>query len=131
MSTRAIAPIVGPSPAQVKRDVRGGSNEPPAPEIVERIKAIEIGRTARGKAKHLTNKEIAATVGISETQVREDLHGYKNVEKDAFVESREDIIDAEIIGDDELARALRASGHPRVSLPLSPAPKFPIPPPIV
>ena len=71
------------------------------PEIVERIKAIEIGRTARGNAKHLTNKEIAMTVGISETQVREDLHGYKNVEKDAFVESHDDIIDAEIVEEDE------------------------------
>lgn len=71
------------------------------PELVARIKAIEVGRTVRGNAKHLTNKEIAATVGISETQVREDLHGYKNVEKDAFAESNEDIIDAEIVEEDE------------------------------
>lgn len=35
MSSRAIAPIVGASPAQVKRDVRGGSFEPPAPENVD------------------------------------------------------------------------------------------------
>lgn len=39
--------------------------------------------------------------GISETQVREDLDGYKNVEKDAFAESNEDIIDAEIVEEDE------------------------------
>lgn len=38
-----------------------------------RIKAIEVGRTARGNAKHLTNKEIAETLGVSERQVKYDL----------------------------------------------------------
>lgn len=65
------------------------------PELVARIKAVEVGRTARGGAKHLTNQEIADTVGVSETQIRYDLNpSYKNVTSDAFVD---DVIDAEIV----------------------------------
>lgn len=33
MSTRAIAPVVGASVATIKRDVAGGSFEPPAPPV--------------------------------------------------------------------------------------------------
>ena len=66
------------------------------PEIVERIKAIEVGRTARGNAKYLTNKEIAETVGVSLAQVERDLKPEnKNPQMRDFV--NEDIIDAEII----------------------------------
>lgn len=68
------------------------------PEIVARIKAVEVGRTARGGSKHLTNQEIAETVGVSETQIRHDLHpSYKNVTSDAFVD---DVLDAEIVEDE-------------------------------
>lgn len=71
------------------------------PEIVERIKAIEVGRTVRGNAKHLTNQEIADTVGVSEVQVRRDLATNKSGQMTEFVESHEDIIDAEIVEEDE------------------------------
>src|SRR5699024_2533634 len=43
------------------------------PEIVARIKEIEVGRTARGGTKHLTIQEIAETAGVSERQVKRDL----------------------------------------------------------
>ena len=71
------------------------------PEIVARIKAIEVGRTTRGDSKHLTNQEIANTVGVSEVQVRRDLAPDKTDQMSGFVESSDDIIDAEIIEDDE------------------------------
>ncbi|MGP5388905.1 hypothetical protein [Glutamicibacter arilaitensis] len=65
---------------------------------MERIKAIEVGRTVRGNAKHLTNQEIASTVGVSERQVRDDLNDNNKTGRTAdFVESHEDIIDAEIV----------------------------------
>lgn len=38
------------------------------PEIVERIKAIEVGRTARGGSKHLTNKEIADAIEAKKSE---------------------------------------------------------------
>jgi len=70
------------------------------PEIVARIKEIEVGRTARGGSKHLTNQEIAETVGISEPQVRRDLAGDKTDQMSGFVDSSDgDIIDAEIVED--------------------------------
>ncbi|MGP5026999.1 hypothetical protein ACTXI4_17745 [Glutamicibacter ardleyensis] len=71
------------------------------PELVERIKAIEVGRTARGNAKHLTNKEIAETLGVTERQVKRDLAPDKSGQMSPFVESHEDIIDAEIVEEDE------------------------------
>lgn len=92
----------------------------------------------------MSTRAIAPIVGVKSDQtIRADLAATKvrddhapapepenkNPQMRDFVS--EEILDAEIIGDDELSRALRASGHPRVSLPLSPAPKFPIPPPIV
>ncbi|WP_271396000.1 hypothetical protein [Neomicrococcus lactis] len=86
------------------------------PEIVERIKAIEIGRTARGNAKHLTNKEIAATVGVTERQVKRDLAPDKSGQMSPFVESREDIIDAEIantagVSERQVRRDVSSTGH--------------------
>lgn len=64
------------------------------PELVARIKAIEVGRTTRGESKHLTNQEIADMVGVSESQVRSDLRPVsKNANSDAF----DDVIDAEVV----------------------------------
>ena len=71
------------------------------PEIVERIKAIEVGRTARGGSKHLTDQEIADTVGVSRTQIKRDLGmDDKKVHMDQNV-IHEGIIDAEIVEEDE------------------------------
>ena len=70
------------------------------PEIVRRIKAIEVGRTARGGSKHLTDQEIADTAGISRRQVQAHLND--NLRKSAQnVERNDDVIDAEIVSDDE------------------------------
>lgn len=67
------------------------------PELVARIKAVEVGRTVRGSPKHLTNQEIAETVGVSERQVREDLRPENKTGNSAgFVD---DVIDAEIVED--------------------------------
>lgn len=72
------------------------------PEIVARIKAIEVGRTVRGKAKHLTDQEIADTLGVSRSRVQNDLNGNnKKSSSGQFVDTHEDIIDAEIIEEDE------------------------------
>ncbi|WP_281712266.1 hypothetical protein [Dermacoccus nishinomiyaensis] len=71
------------------------------PEIVKRIKAIEIGRTARGGAKHLTNQEIADTTGLSERHVRRLLSGDKSGQMSDSVASVDDVIDAEVVDDDE------------------------------
>lgn len=75
------------------------------PELVARIKAVEVGRTARGTPKHLTNQEIAETVGVSERQVRDDLHDNNKSGKTAeFVPpAATEVIDAEIIEDPEEA----------------------------
>lgn len=68
------------------------------PEIVRRIKAIEVGRTARGGSKHLTDQEIADTAGISRRQVQAHLND--NLRKSAQnVERNDDVIDAEVIED--------------------------------
>lgn len=45
------------------------------PEIVAQLKSLEVGKTARGKPKHLTDQEIADTVGVSRSQVQDDLNG--------------------------------------------------------
>ena len=72
------------------------------PEIVARIKQIEIGRSARGNAKHLTNQEIADTVGISERQVRDDLNDNNKSGRTADSVTRDDaVIDAEVIEDED------------------------------
>lgn len=72
------------------------------PEIVARIKEIEVGRTARGGPKRLTDQEIAETAGISRTQVKRDLGmDDKKVHMDQNVDSDDDVIDAEIVDDDE------------------------------
>lgn len=72
------------------------------PEIVARIKSIEVGRTARGASKHLTNQDIADTVGVSERQVRDDLNDNNKTGRTAdFVDPVDDVIDAEIVDDEE------------------------------
>lgn len=72
------------------------------PEIVARIKEIEVGRTARGNPKHLTDQEIAETVGVSRRQVQDDLTGNNEKRSSAQnVTADDDIIDAEIVEDDE------------------------------
>lgn len=43
------------------------------PEIVRKLKEIPVGKTARGKDKHLTDKEVAETLGVSTSQVSNDL----------------------------------------------------------
>lgn len=65
------------------------------PELVARIKAVEVGRTARGGSKHLTNQEIAETVGVSERQVKYDLS--PSDKKGTFAPFENDVIDAEIV----------------------------------
>lgn len=75
------------------------------PELVARIKELEVGKTARGGSKHLTNQEIANTVGVSESQVRADLVSTnKSATSDAFVE---DVVDAELVEDDEPDRPMQ------------------------
>lgn len=72
------------------------------PEIVRRIKEIEVGRTARGGSKHLTDQEIADTVGVSRAQVQDDLNGNnKKSSSGQNVTADDDVIDAEIVPDDE------------------------------
>lgn len=72
------------------------------PEIVRRIKEIEVGRTARGGSKHLTDQEIADTVGVSRAQVQDDLNGNnKKSSSGQNVTPDDDVIDAEIVPDDE------------------------------
>ena len=71
------------------------------PEIVARIKEIEVGRTARGNPKHLTDQEIAETVGASRDTIVNDLHDYKMPKTRQNVDPDDDIIDAEIVEDDE------------------------------
>lgn len=73
------------------------------PEIVRRIKEIEVGRTARGGSKHLTDQEIANTVGVSRRQVQDDLHENNEVRTSAqnVTGTDDDVIDAEIVPDDE------------------------------
>lgn len=72
------------------------------PEIVARIKAVEVGRTVRGNAKYLTDQEIANTVGVSRAQVQDDLNGNnKKSSSGHFAEPDEEILDAEIVEEDE------------------------------
>ena len=76
------------------------------PEIVRRIKEIEVGKTARGGSKHLTNQEIADTAGVSERQVRDDLHDNNKSGRTAEIVdptpgADDDVIDAEIVPDDD------------------------------
>lgn len=73
------------------------------PEIVARIKAVEVGRSTRGNAKHLTDQEIADTVGVSRTQIHYDLHGRPDEKftSEQNVEPAEEILDAEIVEEDE------------------------------
>lgn len=80
------------------------------PEIVARIKEIEVGRTVRGNAKHLTDQEIADTAGISRSQVQDDLNGNnkksssgQNVEPESN-DTDDDVIDAEIVEDPQASR---------------------------
>lgn len=71
------------------------------PEIVARIKAIEVGRTARGGPKYLTDQEIADTAGVSRRQVQDDLRGNNEMRSPAQnVTTDDDIIDAEIVDED-------------------------------
>lgn len=72
------------------------------PEIVTALKAIEIGRTTRGGAKHLTNSEIAATVGVSTATVENDL-GSRNRTRTFTdsVDQEDDVVEAEIVEDDD------------------------------
>lgn len=72
------------------------------PEIVARIKAIEVGRTARGGSKHLTDQEIADTAGVSRDTVQSDLHPDDKVSDSLQnVDPVDDVIDAEIVDDEE------------------------------
>ncbi|MCT1618495.1 hypothetical protein [Janibacter hoylei] len=73
------------------------------PEIVRRIKEIEVGKTARGGSKHLTDQEIADTAGVSRRQVQDDLHENNEVRTSAqnVTGTDDDVIDAEIVEDEE------------------------------
>lgn len=76
------------------------------PEIVARIKQIEIGRSARGGSKHLTDQEIADTVGVSRRQVQDDLNENNEVRSSAqnvapSPEADDAVIDAEVIEDED------------------------------
>lgn len=71
------------------------------PEIVQRIKEIEVGRTARGGPKYLTDQEIADTAGVSRSQVQDDLNGNnKKSSSGQNVDPDDDVIDVEIVDDE-------------------------------
>lgn len=73
------------------------------PEFVARIKQIEVGKTVRGGSKHLTDQEIAETVGVSRRQVQDDLRENNEVRSSAHsVEDDEDVVDADLVEDDEV-----------------------------
>lgn len=77
------------------------------PEIVARIKAVEVGRTVRGGPKHLTDQEIADTVGVDRTTVKRDLGmDDKKVHLDQNVDLNDDVIDAEIVEDEAPPKAV-------------------------
>lgn len=77
------------------------------PQVTERLKAIQLGTTARGGPKHLTDQEIADTLGVSRSRVQDDLNGNnKKSSSGQSVASKpeakaapedEDAIDAEIV----------------------------------
>lgn len=72
------------------------------PEIVSRMKELEVGKTARGEPKHLTDQEVADTAGVSKRQVEDDLNSNNKSRSSAtFVEPDDGVIDAEIVEDDE------------------------------
>lgn len=80
------------------------------PEIVARIKAVEVGRSARGNPKHLTDQEIADTVGVSRSQVQDDLHdNNKRSRTGQNVHLNDDVIDAEIVEDETPPKAAQAT----------------------
>lgn len=81
------------------------------PEIIARIKEIEIGRTARGNPKYLTDQEIADTAGVSRDTVVNDIHGYKKPNIRQNVTADDDILDAEIVEEDEPTLVNRATGE--------------------
>lgn len=71
------------------------------PEIVARIKQIEVGKTARGGSKHLTDKEIADTAGVSRSQVQDDLNdNNKTSSSGQNVDPDDEIEDAEVVEDE-------------------------------
>lgn len=72
------------------------------PAVVVQLKSIPVGKTARGGDKHLTDQEIADTLGVDRTTVQSDL-GTKNKTRDIpqNVDPDEDVIDAEIVEEEE------------------------------
>ena len=84
--------------------------------ITRRLKAIPVGRTARGGSKHLTDQEIADTVGVSRRQVQDDLNENNEVCSSAqnvapSPEADGDVVDAEIVEDDEPIHVNTATGE--------------------
>ena len=72
------------------------------PRVAAQLKAIQVGTTSRGGPKHLTDKEIASTLGVSKRQVEDDLNNNNKRRSSAtFVDpdSDDDVIDAEVIED--------------------------------
>lgn len=72
--------------------------------ITQRLKEIPVGITARGGEKHLTDRQIADTLGISRSQVQDDLHdNNKSSSSGQSVDPAEEVIDAEIVEDEPAA----------------------------
>lgn len=68
------------------------------PEIVARIKETEVGRSARGNPKHLTDQEIAETVGVSKATIENDLGARSKTRKSTdSVDPDDDVLDAEVV----------------------------------
>lgn len=80
------------------------------PQVAERLKAIEVGKTSRGTPKHLTDQELADTLGVSRRQVQDDLRGSNKVRSSAQTEP-DDVVDAEVVEDDESAHTDYETGE--------------------
>lgn len=82
------------------------------PQVAARLKAIEVGRTARGGSKRLTDQEIADTLGVSRSRVQDDLNGnHKKSPSGHLAAPDDDIVDAEIVEDDEPVDVNRETGE--------------------
>ncbi|MGO1630014.1 MAG: hypothetical protein ACTHX2_14475 [Microbacterium sp.] len=74
MSTRAIAPIVGVDRKTVERDVRGGTNVPPAPVPREVVTVTPETVTADpDTGEGMSTRAIAPIVGVTRQMVSKDL----------------------------------------------------------
>src|SRR5690625_581672 len=74
------------------------------PELSRRFKSIVVGKTTRGDDKHLTDQEVADTLGASRSQVKRDLGTNSKkaqMSQNANPDPDDDIIDGEIVEDDE------------------------------